>query len=199
MLADVHRVVRIAIVEHALGDGGGGVFSVGQHTNLRGMLDESTVELRPGAACQRDNAQVVVGQQQSVGQHLQGVERRVEHDFCFRHLPADGVGKAEEERVARGKDNKRAIPLLFPHRDGPLVGLVLLKHFIQRHRDVYPLCIGRQQRAYYLVVALAAREHVTAADDVEHFRREKRLWIVTYANNNKLHLFVHSSQQFTRL
>ena len=105
MFAYGHLVVGIAIVEHPLGDGGGGMFAVGENTDLRSAFDEGLVELRPRTACKGYDAHVVVGYHESVGQHLEGVERGIDHNLCLGHLAADGVGKAEEEWVARGEDD----------------------------------------------------------------------------------------------
>ena len=44
MLADIHRIIGVAVVHHSLGDGGGGMLFVREHTNLRGTLDEGAVE-----------------------------------------------------------------------------------------------------------------------------------------------------------
>ena len=49
----------------------------------------------------------MIGHHHTVGQHVEGVERRIDRDICFRHLPLDGIGKAEEKRVARGEDDDR--------------------------------------------------------------------------------------------
>ncbi len=40
-----------------------------------------------------------------MSQHLQGVERGINHHLRLRHLPFDGIGKAEEQRIATGKDD----------------------------------------------------------------------------------------------
>ena len=40
-----------------------------------------------------------------MGQHLQGVKGRIKLNLSLRHLPPDGVGKAEEQRIATGEDN----------------------------------------------------------------------------------------------
>ena len=53
-----------------------------------------------------------------MGQHLQGVEGGIKHYLSFRHLALDGIGKAEEQRVARSEDNERPTPLPLPAMEG---------------------------------------------------------------------------------
>ena len=117
----------------------------------------------------------MIGHHQPVGQQLQRIERRINHDFCIRHLPPYGIGKAEEQRVAAGKDHYLVV--------------VLLKDSIERHSDVNPLCILRKQRLHYLVVALASREHIPVPYHLQDFGREKRQRVITNANNVELHCF----------
>ncbi len=69
-----HGVVHIAVIEHALGDGGRGMFLVCEYTHFSGSLDERTVKLFPRAACEGDDAHVVVGEEETVGEELEGVE-----------------------------------------------------------------------------------------------------------------------------
>ena len=118
-----------------------------------------------------------------MSQHLQRVERREQFDVGFRHAFADGVGKAEEERVAAGEDNdgRGAWCVVRGTRN------VLLKHGIEGHGDVNPFGIGRQQRGDNLVVALAAREERAVLDDLQHLGWEEWLRVVGNAYYDKLH------------
>ena len=100
-------IVGIAVVEHALGDDGGGMFVVCEDADFRGSFDEGAVECGPRAACKRYDAHIVIRHHQSVGQHLQGVEGGVDHDLCLGHLALDRVGKAEEQGVATGENGNR--------------------------------------------------------------------------------------------
>ena len=104
MFTYVHGIVAIAVFKRALGDGGRGMFLVGEDANLLSSLDECSVELRPRTTRERDNPHIVIGHHQPVGQHLQGIERGVEHNLSLGHLAPDGIGEAEEEGVAAGKD-----------------------------------------------------------------------------------------------
>ena len=40
-----------------------------------------------------------------MSQHLQGVERGIDHDLSLWQLSLDGIGKAEEQRIATGEDD----------------------------------------------------------------------------------------------
>ena len=100
MLADVHPIVVVAVFEHTLGYGSGGMLLVREDTDLGSALDEGTVELLPRAAGERNDAHVMVGKQETMGEHLKGVERREYTDVCIRELTLQGHGKAEEEGVA---------------------------------------------------------------------------------------------------
>ena len=42
--------------------------------SFSGSLDERTVKLFPRAACEGDDAHVVVGEEETVGEELEGVE-----------------------------------------------------------------------------------------------------------------------------
>ena len=89
-----------------------------------------------------------------MGQHLQGVEARIDHNLCLRHLSyariqsrlgragtssallslllhftSDGIGKTKEKWVTRS-ENHYLIMILF--EDG-----------IEGDGDIYPLCVGR--------------------------------------------------------
>ena len=96
----MHQIIRVAIIEHALGDGGRGVLFVCQNPNLGRPLDEGTVELLPWTPRQRDDAHVVIRHHETVRQHLQGIEGGEDLNVCIRMFPLDGIGKAEEQRVA---------------------------------------------------------------------------------------------------
>lgn len=74
VFANVHGVVGVAVVEHALGNGGRGVFAVGEDAEFGGAFDEGAVELMPGTASEGDDAEVVVGEKESVSEGLEGVE-----------------------------------------------------------------------------------------------------------------------------
>ena len=93
VFADVHGVVGVAVFQHSLGNGSRGVFLVGEHTYFVGPLDECFIEFGPRASRERDDAHVVIRHQQSVGQHLQGVERRIDDDVGLGHLALDGIRK----------------------------------------------------------------------------------------------------------
>ena len=123
---------------------------------------------------------------EAVGQHLKGVESRINHDIGLRHLALDGIGEAEEKRVARGEDDDGFTIYLFTIYD-----FILLENIIEGYGNVDPLGIGRQQRRNNLMMPLATREHLPVLDDLQHLRRKPRLWIVcdTY-NNESLHKFV---------
>ena len=96
VLTYIYMIRGVAVVQHPLGNGSRGVLTVCQYAYLLGSFYECFVKLRPRAAGERDDAHIMVGHYQTVGQHLQGVEGRVEDNLCLRHLPFDGVGKAEE-------------------------------------------------------------------------------------------------------
>ena len=55
-----HLIVGIAVVEHAPGDGGGGMFAVCEDADFRGSFDEGAVECGPRAACKRYDAHIVI-------------------------------------------------------------------------------------------------------------------------------------------
>ena len=80
------------------------MFLVCEDANLLNPLNERFVELWPRATSERNDTHVVVGHYQPVCQHLQGIEGRIEHNLCIRHFVFDGIGKAKEQGVARGKD-----------------------------------------------------------------------------------------------
>ena len=79
-----------------------------------------------------------------MGQLLQRVEGGIETDLSLGQLPLDGIGKAEEERIARGKHNDL---LGFP-------GGVLRKYAVERHLDVDPLIRSGKQGTHQLMMAL---------------------------------------------
>ena len=171
MFTHVHYIIGIAVFQHPLGDGSGGVLLVCEDTNfprhcvflvvtlgsvtyyweaLPATFYECPVELCPRTSGQRDDAHVVIRHHQAVGQHLQGVEGRIDHDFRLGHPALDGVCKTEEQRVAAGKDNNSALSGFPDETTEPL------EDTVQRHGDVYPLCPSGQQRSHYLMVAPAA-------------------------------------------
>ena len=84
MFTYIHLIVVIAIVYHALGDGSWSMLLICQHTNLANSLYQCFIELRPWAACKRHDAHIVVRHHQTMCQHLQGVESRIDRDLCLR-------------------------------------------------------------------------------------------------------------------
>ena len=123
----------------------------------------------------------MIGHHQLVSQHLQGVEGGINHNLCLRHLSLDGIGKAKEQRVATGEDNK-SLPL---QKKGSMS--VSLKDIIQRYCDVNPFCTFRQQGCHYLMMALATREHFAILDYLHDLWCKPRLRVVRNANDDKLH------------
>ena len=76
-----------------------------------------------------------------MGQHLEGIESRVEHYLCLRHLPLDGVCKAKKQRIATGEDDEGSLtPNPSPAERGTFV---LFEDGIKRDGNVNPLGIGR--------------------------------------------------------
>ena len=129
----------------------------------------------------------MIGHHQSVGQHLEGVECRIDHDFRLGHLPLDGVRKAKEERVAGSEDHHLIV--------------ILPKDGIQRHRDVYPFCIICQQRFHNLVVALASGKDLALLDNLHDLWWKPRVWIVrdTYYDKTRLlHIEIIASSSLRR-
>ena len=181
MLANVHRIIGIAIFQHPLSNGGRGMFLVGENTYLLNPLDECFIELWPRTSCQRDNTHIVIGHHQSVGQHLQRVKRRINHNFRLGHLPFDGICKTKEQRVATGEDNDSVLS------DFVAETTILFEDSIEGNSDIYPLGISRQKRRHNLMMALATREHPTLLDDLHDLWSKPRLWIVRNADDDKLH------------
>ena len=101
----MHLIVLVAIVKHTLGNGGRGVFLVCQNTHLRCTLNQGTVKFLPRTTGERNNAQIVIGHQEAVSQHLQGIEGGINHNVRLWHLSLNGIGEAEKQRVATGKDD----------------------------------------------------------------------------------------------
>jgi hypothetical protein len=60
MLANRHRIIAIAIVQHPLGDGGRGMLFICQHADLLSPFDKGFVEFRPGTACERNNSHIMI-------------------------------------------------------------------------------------------------------------------------------------------
>ena len=73
------------------------MLAVGKDTNLGCALYKGVVEFWPGAARERDNAHIVVGHDEAMCQHLQGVECRVDLDVSIGELTLECIGKAEEK------------------------------------------------------------------------------------------------------
>ena len=90
MLSNGHVIIGVAILQHTLGDGRGSMFTVCENAYLLRPLDEHFVKLMPGTARQRDDTHIVIG---------------INHHLCLRHLPPDGIGKAEEQRIATGEND----------------------------------------------------------------------------------------------
>ena len=134
MLAYVHDIVSIAIVQHAAGYGGGRMLAIGEDADLLSPFNQRPIEGRPWPPGERHDAHVVIGHQQPMGQHLQRVERRVEHHLGLGHLAPNGVGETKEKRIAAGKDNHVGTDVT-----------ILPEHRVKGHGDVDPPRIGRQQ------------------------------------------------------
>ncbi len=100
VFAHMHMVVAKAVVVHALGYGGRGMFLVGEHSYFGGTFDEGAVELLPRTACEGDDAEVVVREKETVGEELEGIEGWEHRDVRTGKLAPERVGEAEEERVA---------------------------------------------------------------------------------------------------
>ena len=106
MLTNVHGIIGIAIFEHSLGDGSRCVLLIRQYTYLTNSLYQCLIELRPRTPRQRYDVHIVIRHHQSMSQHLEGVEGRIDDDVCFRHLALDRIGETKEERIATGENNK---------------------------------------------------------------------------------------------
>ena len=139
VLADMHDVVPVAILQHSLCDSGRCMLLVGQDANLLCPLYESAVELWPGTSCQGYDAHVVIGHYKTMSEELQGVESGIDHYLCVRHLSLDSIGEPKEKRVATGEDDDGSH---FGEVSGTVKGF---KYSIQRHGDVNPFCTFRQQ------------------------------------------------------
>ncbi|EDO53648.1 hypothetical protein BACUNI_02927 [Bacteroides uniformis ATCC 8492] len=86
----------VPVFQHAGGNGGRGMFAVGEDAYFGGTLYEGTVELLPGASCQGDGAYVVIRHDEAVCQCLQGIESGIEQNVCLGKLTLYGIGKTEE-------------------------------------------------------------------------------------------------------
>ena len=75
-----------------------------------------------------------------MGQHLEGVKGGVNHQFGLRHLALNGVGKAKEQGIARGKDNDRLTDIQMVRQISE-TQVVLVEDIIQRNGDVNPFRI----------------------------------------------------------
>ena len=84
MFAYMHRVIAIAVVQHTLCDGSRSVFLIGKDAYLPYPFYQRAIELRPRAACQRDDTHVVIWNHQTVCQHLQGVKGGIDCNSCIR-------------------------------------------------------------------------------------------------------------------
>ena len=182
VLAHVHLIIGISILQHPLGDGCWCVFLICENAYLGDMFNEGTVKLWPRATSEGDDAHIVIGHHQPVSQHLQGIEGRIYYDFCFRHFSLDGVGKTEEERVTRSENDKKPPPIPL-RREGVLS--ILLKDGIERCSNVNPLCTFWQQWGDYLMVAFASREHLAVFNDFQHFWWKPRLGIICYSYDDE--------------
>ena len=61
VLAHVHIIIGVAIVQHPPGNGGRRMLAVSEHPDLRHPFYEGAVEHRPRTAGKRDDAHVVIG------------------------------------------------------------------------------------------------------------------------------------------
>lgn len=146
MFADVHGIITETIFKHTLSNSGWGMLLVGQDTEFGGAFDEGSVELMPWTASEGDDAHVVVGHDEPMCEHLQGIEGGIDLDVCIGECPLDSVGKTEKKWVARSKND-----------DGGVIHcMILLKNSIERNGDVYPFCLWRKIGLHNLMVALAA-------------------------------------------
>ena len=173
MLTNVHHVVAVAILQHTAGNGSWRVFAVGENSDFAGSLDECSVKLGPRTTRERNDTHVVIGHHQPVSQQLQRVESGIEDNLGIGHLALDRAHKAEEQRVTTGKHHHFV--------------MILLKDRIQRHGDIYPLCILRQKGCHSLMMPSSARENASLPDDFQNIGREKWLWRITNAYNVELH------------
>ena len=64
---------------------------------------------------------------------------------------------------------------------------VFIKYGIERYSDVYPFGICRQQRGYNLMVALAARKHLSIAYDGHHLRGKIGVGVVCDTDDDEFH------------
>ena len=144
-----------------------------------------------------------------MGQHLQGIEGRINYDFYFRHLSfariqsrlgragtssallslllhftLDGIGKTKEKRVARSENDKKPPPIPL-RREGVLS--ILFEDSIEWNCDVNPLRTFGQQWGDNLMVTFAARKNLAVFDDFQYFWWKPRLGIIGYSYDNKLH------------
>ena len=160
------------------------MFTVCKNTYLLCSFNQRFIKLLPRAPCQRDNAHIVIGHHKPVCKHLQGVERRIYHNLCLRHLTLDGIGKAEKQRVATGK-NDNLTPIPSPKARGVLV---LFEDGVKGYGDVNPRGISRQQRCNDLMMTLAARKHLPVLNNLQHLWRKPRLWMIRYSYYHKSHI-----------
>ena len=192
MLADIHYIIGVTVRQHAGGNGGGGMFAVGEYADFWGTLHQGAVQFLPRASGQGDGAHVVVGHYKAVGQGLQRVEGGVEEDFGIGQFPPHRVGKAEEQGVTGGKDNDRNVlsgsrfpedylHIFLSRKDF----LVLPEYLVQRYGDGNPFRVCGQQAFHYLPVPHAAREHLAPAYVLHDFRREERFPSVIHSYDNK--------------
>ena len=151
------------------------MFLVGEDTNLLCPFDERPVELRPRTACERYDTHIMIWHHQSMGQHLQGVEGGVEDDFCLWHLAFDSIGKAEEQRITRSKDDNLRGERLVLREDG-----------IKWSHNINPLGISRQELGDYFMMTLSTSKHLSMLDDFRHFRWKPRTWIIRYSDDNEM-------------
>ena len=197
MLAHIYMIVSVPVVQQSPGYRGGRVLAVGQYAYLGRTLYQCAVQFGPRTPRQRHDAHVVVGHDQPMGQQLQRVEGGIERYLSLGHLAADGVGNAEEQRVAAGEDDDGGRQYVVRvGKDGP----VLFEHLVQRHRDVYPLRALGQLVGHHLVMARTAAERPCPGELNPYLWREAGLRPVCYSDNYELHCcLVVSEACFTSL
>lgn len=108
-----------------------------------------------------------------MGQHLQGIERRIYTDTAVGQQALYRIGKAEEQRIARSKNHNLTIPD------------ITLEHRFQRNGNVYPHRSLGQKPPDQLTVAHSSRKHASPGNDLLHLRRKVDFGAVAYADNMK--------------
>ena len=133
----------VPVFQHAGGNGGRGMFAVGEDAYFGGTLYEGTVELLPGRPVRGDGAHVVIRHDEAVCQCLQGVESGIEQNVCLRKLTLYGIGKTEEQRVAGREYNDGVVrSRLF---EAGKYFFIMGKDTVQRYGDGNPFGPGNRK------------------------------------------------------